>query len=770
MTSPIIPKTRTCLLTTLLAVAVGSSATAQVTQEVQNLRAFAKLYGYVKYFHPSDEASKVPWDEFAVYGAAAVRSAANTQELKRALEALFLPIAPTIQIYYSSQQPPTPAVSVPADTTGLELVAWQHRGVSFGTDPSSAVYRSIRLNRRSPVRVGGQAFGTVTQGLDASSFRGKEITLRAFVRAEVSESGGRGQLWLRVDREGDRRGFFDNMADRPITSDEWRQYEIVGVVADDATRIVIGCFLGGTGKVWVDDFRLLARDPQGEWEAVRVENPGFELADQSGRPEGWYAASKEYEYSVESEAPHSGKKSLRIQRETRWFTGKLFDRHPAIGEVVDKELGVGLSAQIPLALMSDSMGTLGDVDSDALRSLMAALEEMHVVSRTADDPAVRLGDVVIAWNLFQHFYPYFDVVDTDWDAALIRTLDQALTDQTAEDFYYTLNELVAAAHDGHGRVYHPAFSGRARPPFLVDWVEDAVVVSVAAEATGLRPGDVIQAIDGVPAAQAVAEAERYISGSPQWTRFRAMMEFARGAEGTEVTLLVSRGDSSFTVQVARGGEAPPAERTGGSVREIDTGVYYVDLTRATWPEISQQIEKIALARGVVFDLRGYPQGNHQVISHLLQSRDTSDAWMRVPQIIYPDYEDVVGMEHYGWRLTPTQPRITGEVVFLTDGRAISYAESFMSFIEHYDLAEIVGQPTAGTNGNVNPVMLPGGFRLVWTGMRVVKHDGTQHHLVGIRPTIPVRRTIQGVREGRDEFLEKALAAINERSPSAPERR
>jgi C-terminal processing protease CtpA/Prc len=101
-------------------------------------------------------------------------------------------------------------------------------------------------------------------------------------------------------------------------------------------------------------------------------------------------------------------------------------------------------------------------------------------------------------------------------------------------------------------------------------------------------------------------------------------------------------------------------------------------------------------------------------------------------------------------------------VFLTDGRAISYAESVMGFVEGYHLGEIVGQPTAGTNGNVNPFPVPGGYTITWTGMRVVKHDGSRHHLVGIRPTVPVERTRRAVTEGRDEFLEKALSLIGAR--------
>jgi C-terminal processing protease CtpA/Prc len=83
----------------------------------------------------------------------------------------------------------------------------------------------------------------------------------------------------------------------------------------------------------------------------------------------------------------------------------------------------------------------------------------------------------------------------------------------------------------------------------------------------------------------------------------------------------------------------------------------------------------------------------------------------------------------------------------------------MSFIEHYGLAEIVGQPTAGANGNINPFALPGGYRVTWTGMRVLKHDGSQHHLVGIQPTVPTERTLAGVQAGRDELLERALEVV-----------
>ena len=76
-----------------------------------------------------------------------------------------------------------------------------------------------------------------------------------------------------------------------------------------------------------------------------------------------------------------------------------------------------------------------------------------------------------------------------------------------------------------------------------------------------------------------------------------------------------------------------------------------------------------------------------------------------------------------------------------------------------NLAEIVGEATAGPNGNINPFTLPGGYHIVFTGMKVLKHDGSQHHGIGIQPTVPVQRTVQGIAEGRDELLEKAVEVL-----------
>jgi C-terminal processing protease CtpA/Prc len=111
-------------------------------------------------------------------------------------------------------------------------------------------------------------------------------------------------------------------------------------------------------------------------------------------------------------------------------------------------------------------------------------------------------------------------------------------------------------------------------------------------------------------------------------------------------------------------------------------------------------------------------------------------------------------------MDPIVPRFKGKIAFITDGRAISYAESIMGIVEYYKLGAIVGEPTAGTNGNINPFALPGGYTVIFTGMKVLKHDGSQHHGIGIQPTVVVHRTLAGVTAGRDEMLDRAVQIVS----------
>jgi C-terminal processing protease CtpA/Prc len=279
----------------------------------------------------------------------------------------------------------------------------------------------------------------------------------------------------------------------------------------------------------------------------------------------------------------------------------------------------------------------------------------------------------------------------------------------------------------------------------------------------LKPGDVVQKIDGRPVEDALHDAEELISAAtPQWLLYRAVQQLGAGDPGTELSLEMGEGLTSRTVRLKR---VPlgqrPADQRPDKIKELRPGIMYVDIGRIDDADFTTALPELERARGIVFDFRGYPAklSPLTLFRHLIDKVSTSPQW-HIPLVRRPDMQSHEFLHLPGWILIPSKPHFSAKRAFVTDGRAISYAESCLGIIEHYKLGEIVGGPTAGTNGNVNPIELPGGYHITWTGMRVLKHDGSRHHGVGIAPTVPASRTIAGVIAGRDELLEKAIEAVD----------
>ena len=724
-------------------------------RSIENLRAFAKLYGYVKYFHPSDEAAAVDWNRLAIHGAARVKPARDAEELRSRLRESFGPLAPTLQIYGPGDTPRDVLEMFPKDTSGLQVVAWQHRGDGLdGVMAAGNIYTSLRTHR--PNRSGESGAGEIAQGLPAETCKGKEVRLRARLRIEKAGPQDEGRLYLGTWTSGRQRAPED-LKTRTFDAKDWTQVEVVAKVGEDSSYLIVGCALSGTGRLWADDFEVSVLDETGQWKPLDLVNEGFEEGTPEEGLSGWNFDGDGYRAILDSQTPASGKFSV-----TLGYSGTLFEQVPAIGEAIDEEIAPSLRCRLPVALYTDGKTTLPAGDAAALKALQADLDKVPLETLKADDEALRLGGVIISWNVLQHFYPYFDVVDTDWDAALTEALRGALADRTEKDFLGTLRRMLARLQDGHARVNHPMMKGWSGLPLALDLVEGRIVVAATGDPEKIQVGDLVLAIDGVPALQIQREQEDLTSGTPQWRRLSALWQLTFGDEGTTAKVRLQRGDAVVEVESKRGRVGPQgmtSRHKHQQIEKLEEGIYYVNLARATMAEIDARIDELAGARGIVFDLRGYPNGNDRVIRHMIDGPVQSARW-NVPLITYPDHRRVEGYDTSGrWTLQPKAPRLRGKLVFLTDGRAISYAESVMGIIEAYRLAEIVGETTAGTNGNVNSIDLPGGFSLRYTGMKVLKHDGSQHHLVGIRPTVPVERTLKGVLEGRDEFLEKALEII-----------
>jgi C-terminal processing protease CtpA/Prc len=601
---------KTIIISILYIFAIVGCAKTQdhsVGRQVENLRAFSKLYGYVSFFHPSDEASNIDCEKFAVYGSKEVLNAQNDEELKSTLNRLFLPLAPTAQIYGSNETPIDISEYYPQNTSGLKVVSWQHSGVWLSD--SSNIYRSVRLNSNN-------------QQID-----------------------------------------------------------------------------------------------------------------------------KNFPYGVPS---------------------KLFENEVKIGEVIEKNISDKIKCRIPLALYRDSLGTLGKNKNFSYEQLNSDMLKLKSERLNADNEYVRIADVIITWNVMQHFYPYFDVIPVDWDAELTEALKESIADTTADQFYFTLRKMIAKLQDGHGVVYYQPEEKIGSLPLRVEFIEGQIVITASRDFQ-FQKGDIIKSIDGRSGIEVLKEREQYVSGSPQLRRFRALNEFFDGPLSKTAKLVVLRDDIVITTVIER------KEKEGNlfhnlipefvfpPFKEIGKGIYYINFASVTKKEMYDSLNVLANAKGIIFDSRS--DGNMRavkdkflphvgIIPYLMDKEFYSAPWY-IPNVIYPDRKGITFTEGH-WTMEPAQPRIKAKIVIINDPSVVSYGESYMGIFENYKLAEFVGEQTAGTNGNVNFIILPGGFKVMWTGMKVVKQNGDQHHLIGIKPTYPVKRTIEAVKAGRDEYLEKAM--------------
>ena len=98
---------------------------------------------------------------------------------------------------------------------------------------------------------------------------------------------------------------------------------------------------------------------------------------------------------------------------------------------------------------------------------------------------------------------------------------------------------------------------------------------------------------------------------------------------------------------------------------------------------------------------------------------------------------------------------------LIDERAISQAEHTGLFLEAACQTTFIGSHTRGANGDITFLVLPSGITVSFTGHDVRHADGRQLQRIGLVPHIEARPTIEGIRQGKDEVLERAIQFLRD---------
>ncbi|NOJ98245.1 AraC family transcriptional regulator [Corallococcus coralloides] len=124
-----------------------------------------------------------------------------------------------------------------------------------GVDESSPCEgtRSAFLSSRTQAT---DSFGTFMQAFSAQDFRGKRLRFSAAVRHQ--DVKGWAGLWMRVEGPDPKQPLaFDNMQSRALVGTHGcKRYDVVLDVPAEATTIMAGLIMSGTGKAWLGGVRF----------------------------------------------------------------------------------------------------------------------------------------------------------------------------------------------------------------------------------------------------------------------------------------------------------------------------------------------------------------------------------------------------------------------------------------------------------------------------------------------------------------------------------
>ncbi len=380
------------------------------------------------------------------------------------------------------------------------------------------------------------------------------------------------------------------------------------------------------------------------------------------------------------------------------------------------------------------------------------------------------------WAIFHYFYPYRHLFRKDWDEVLAQFLPIMAQAKDARAYHLAVAQMVAQIRDSHCNVISRELNrfylfGGPSPPLELRWIEEQPVVTrVFDGSAGVQPGDVLVRIDGEPYRQRADFLARHVAAStPQslWTRVLSWV--LSGPEGSTVRLAL-RGADGVEREVALtrskdNNRLRHPSRIGEAVRLLRPRIGYVDLEQLTNDAVDAMFWKLADTDAIIMDMRGYPQGTAWSIAPRLAEApgkvsavfrvDLVSAWGRTGTLVTESRIPVTDKARYA-----------GRTVMLIDDRAISQSEHSGLMYKAANGTVFIGSATAGAVGDTTEMLAPGGILIGFSGADQRWPDGRQLQQIGLLPDIEAKPTIAGIRAGRDEVLEKAVEYL-ERTVKRP---
>jgi carboxyl-terminal processing protease len=397
--------------------------------------------------------------------------------------------------------------------------------------------------------------------------------------------------------------------------------------------------------------------------------------------------------------------------------------------------------------------------------------------------AERAAVVASVWAEARYNFAYWDRVRADWDSGLVANLRLAAEPQSDLLFYRRLRRLVALLGDGRAAVTAPPTlrSRIARPPLLVSSAERRPFILDYAEndemrvARPQRLAEII-AVQGIPAETWIRDSvlPEVSAATPADRWQRAVAWMLQGDKGTTVHLLVRvPGAEPRGLSVTRSlslNDRWPLDPPAFVAESLPGGVAVVRIASLADEEVVRQFDRefpdFGRVQGLVLDLRHATDGRteyaYQILARLTNRPFPAVRWKT------PQYRAVFRAWNLGDSATTwygpepgmvaprdDHPAYGGPIAVLASSATGGAAEDLLAAFRAAGRGLIIGEPSAGSTGDVATFALPKSWGVQFSVTRHESPDGTGVAGVGVKPDLVVTRTVNDVLAGHEPALDKA---------------
>ena len=301
----------------------------------------------------------------------------------------------------------------------------------------------------------------------------------------------------------------------------------------------------------------------------------------------------------------------------------------------------------------------------------------------------------------------------------------------------------------------------------------AIITRIEADSTaskaGLKPGFVVNGVNGVPVASLVKrlDASDIPDSYRTLLKARAIENKLSGIEGSRVRVrfLNEKGlpqETEMTRQRIKGDYSPPfgnmpPQRTEFETKTLADGIGYLRFNVfvvSLMPRIREAIRSFSAAPGLIIDLRGNPGGLGGMapgIAGLLTDKTGSLGRMQ----LRTGYMDLA--------VFPQSNPFSGSIAIMINDSSASTSEVFASGMQELGRASVVGERSAGA-------ALPSLFTRLPTGAifqyAVADFKSPRGNLIegsGVIPDVEVKLDRASLLAGRDIQLEAAIKVVRGRN-------